>query len=75
MPLFNGACIKNINQIEKYLVNCKHNSKNNHLGGLFKIKYKNHFLLIDIKEPPQKKFSKSYQSGPLSFEYFWTEIK
>ena len=70
MPLFNGACIKNINQIEKYLVNFKQNNKNNHLGGLFKIKYKNHFLLIDIKEPPQKKFSKSYQSGPLSFEYF-----
>ena len=70
MPLFNGACIKNINQIEKYLVNCKYNNKNNNLGGLFKIKFKNHFLLIDIKEPPQKKFSKSYQSGPLSFEYF-----
>ena len=38
MPLFNGACIKNINQIEKYLVNFKQNKKNNHLGGLFKIK-------------------------------------
>ena len=25
---------------------------------------------MDIDKPPQKKFSKSYQSGPLSFEYF-----
>ena len=27
-------------------------------------------MLIDVDRPPQKKFSRSYQSGPLSFEYF-----
>ena len=27
-------------------------------------------IIIDVDKPPQKKFSKSYQSGPLSFEYF-----
>ena len=32
-------------------------------------------ILIDIDKPPQKKFSKSYQSGPLSFEYFLDGIK
>ena len=30
---------------------------------------------MDIESPPQKKFSKSYQSGPLSFEYFVDGIK
>ena len=32
-------------------------------------------MLIDIEKPPQSKFSKSYQSCPLSFEYFLDGIK
>ncbi len=75
LPLFNGANIKKLAQIEKYLENLKPESKNNKLGGLFKIKHKSHFVLIDVDTPPQKKFSKSYQSGPLSFEYFLDGIK
>ena len=70
LPLFNGATALKLHQIEKYLSNFKSNKKDTILGGLFRIKHKNHFLLIDIDKPPQKKFSKSYQSGPLSFEYF-----
>ena len=53
----------------------KPNNKNNNLGGLYRIKHKNHFLIIDIDKPPKKKFSKSYQSGPLSFEYYLDGIK
>jgi len=75
LPLFNGATSLKLPQIKKYLDNVKSNNKNNNLGGLFRIKYKNHFLLIDIEKPPQKKFSKYYQSGPLSFEYFLDGIK
>ena len=75
LPLFNGANIIKLNQIEKYLENFKPNNKKNNLGGLFRIKFKNHFLIMDIDSPPQKKFSKSYQSGPLSFEYFLDGIK
>jgi len=75
LPLFNGATVLKLSQIEKYLENFKSNNKDNNLGGLFRIKHKNHFLLIDIDKPPQKKFSKSYQSGPLSFEYFLDGIK
>ena len=70
LPLFNGATSINLLQIQKYLDDFKPNIKNNNLGRLFKIKYKSHFLLMDVGKPPQKKFSKSYQSGPLSFEYF-----
>ena len=75
LPLFNGATSFKISQIEKYLENKKSNNKKNNLGGLFKIKHKNHFVLIDIDKPPQKRFSRSYQSGPLSFEYFLDGIK
>ncbi len=75
LPLFNGATSQNLSQIQKYLDDFKPIIKNNNLGGLFKIKYKNHFLITDIDKPPQKKFSKTYQSGPLSFEYFLDNVK
>ena len=75
LPLFNGANSYKLDRIDKYLENIKPNHKINSFGGLFKIKHKNHFLLIDIDKPPQKKYSKSYQSGPLSFEYFIDGIK
>ena len=75
LPQFNGATIVNLNQIKKYLEEFKPNIKNIKLGGLYRIKYKNHFLLIDTDEPPKKKLSNSYQSGPLSFEYFLDGIK
>ena len=75
LPLFNGAFCTNLNQIGKYLENFKSNHKNFNIGGLSKIKYKNHFFIMDTDKPPQKKFSKSYQSGPLSFEYFLDNIK
>ena len=40
------------------------------IGGLFKLKQKNHLVFFDVNHPPKKSFSKCYQSGPLSFEYF-----
>ncbi len=75
LPLFNGASNVNLNQIQKYLEEFKPNSKKNNLGGLYKIKHKNHYLIIDTEGPPRKKFSNSYQSGPLSFEYYLDGIK
>ncbi len=75
LPLFNGAVSINFNPIQKYLDEFKSDNKNDTVGGLFKIKYKNHFLILDIGQPPKKKFSRSYQSGPLSFEYFLDGVK
>ena len=76
LPLFNGASVTNLHQIYEYLDSYKPNSNSpNNLGGLFKIKHKNHLIFIDVEKPPQKGFSKSYQSGPLSFEYFLDGIK
>ena len=70
LPLFNGATSDKLTSFEKYLEDTKTDNKYKNYGGLFKIKHKNHFIIIDIDKPPQKKFSKSYQSGPLSFEYY-----
>ncbi len=75
LPLFNGAVSLSLDQIQKYLDNFKPDNKIDNYGGLFKVKHKNHFFLVDIDKPPQKKFSKSYQSGPLSFEYFLDGVK
>ena len=75
MPLFNGATSIKFNPIKKFLENYKVDNKSHFLGGLYKVKHKNHFLIIDIDKPPQKKFSSSYQSGPLSFEYFLDGVK
>ncbi len=76
LPLFNGATISKLNQISKYLEKNKtKNMTKENFGGLFKIKHKNHFIFIDVEKPPQKKFSNSYQSGPLSFEYFIDDVK
>ena len=75
LPLFNGATTLNLDQIQEYLDKSKPDIKNKNLGGLLKIKHKSHFLIVDIDKPPQKKFSRSYQSGPLSFEYFLDDVK
>lgn len=75
MPLFNGSTSLSLGQIQKYLNGFKSDNKNSKIGGLFRIKHKKSFLLIDTGRPPQKKFSKSYQSGPLSFEYFLDGMK
>ena len=70
LPLFNGASASLLNQLDSYIeTNYKKKSKNI-FGGLFKLRQKNHIVFFDIGEPPRKKFSKCYQSGPLSFEYF-----
>ena len=76
LPLFNGATISEISEINQYLEKVKKkNITKDNLGGLYKIKHKSHLIFIDVGKPPKKKFSNSYQSGPLSFEYFLDNIK
>ena len=45
------------------------------VGGIKTLKHKKCFVIFDIGNPPQKKFSSAYQSGPLSFEYYFIEEK
>ena len=76
-PLFNGASEKMLDHYEKYLEDFKVSKKNKNeiIGGIFHAKSKQQVLYFDIGGPPGKNFSKNYQSGPLSFEYFLDGIK
>jgi uncharacterized heparinase superfamily protein len=76
LPLFNGASQNSLLQIDRYL-NSQNKKKNDKkiIGGLYKFKKKNHIVFFEIGIPPKKKFSKCYQSGPLSFEYFLEGVK
>lgn len=76
VPLFNGASENRLDQFDKFFEpSIKRKDTNDFLGGLFKIKLKNHLVFFDIAGPPRKSFSKNYQSGPLSFEYYLDGIK
>ena len=75
-PLFNGASENKLDQFDEFIESQKKEKiTNNTLGGLFKIKLKNHLIFFDVGGPPKKSFSKSYQSGPLSFEYYLDGVK
>ena len=39
------------------------------------MKYKKHTVFFDVGSSPKKNYSRNYQSGPLSFEYFYGEDK
>ena len=72
VPLFNGATENNLNLFEKFYEEFKINKKikKKILGGVFFAKAKHQMLYFDVGGPPNKNFSRNYQSGPLSFEYY-----
>ena len=72
LPLFNGATEKNLKDFFLYLekLNYSFEKKIKMVGQMQVIKAKKNFLYFDTGEPPVYKYSKYYQSGPLSFEYF-----
>ena len=71
-PLFNGGTEDNLEQFNKFLnaLDYKSKDKKNIIGGIHTFNIKNSAIFFDVGEPPKKSFSKSYQSGPLSFEYY-----
>jgi uncharacterized heparinase superfamily protein len=77
IPLFNGASVNSLNRLDDFNDNLKIKKKDSKtvIGGIFKAKLKNHEIFFDVGIPPKKNFSKNYQSGPLSFEYFLDGIK
>ena len=77
IPLFNGGTERDFNELKKFIDDLEksNESKNKIIGGIQKLKFKSSCIYFDMGEPPKKGFSKSYQSGPLSFEYFLDEIK
>ena len=68
--LFNGNHIAYNGDFENYLRRFGYKFKNetNEVGGYVVLKNKKVALVMDVGEPPEKKFSTDYQSGALSFE-------
>jgi uncharacterized heparinase superfamily protein len=77
IPLFNGGTEENLVKFNRFINELDYKSKNkkNIIGGIHVYRVKNDAIFFDIGEPPKKKFSKSYQSGPLSFEYYLDGVK
>ena len=71
-PLFNGASEFKTDSYLEFLSGLEYKSKNiiNNIGDIYIAKGKKNLLFFDVGSPPKKKYSKNYQSGPLSFEYF-----
>ena len=68
--LFNGNNISNNHEFDQYLKRLGYKFKNesNNFGGYAILKNKKVILVMDVGASPNKKFSKDYQSGILSFE-------
>ena len=68
--LFNGGQISDNSNLENYIKRLGYNFKieNYEIGGYIFLKNKKFHLAMDIGNSPDKKFSKDYQSGALSFE-------
>ena len=71
-PLFNGSCEFKIDDYLEYLSGLEYKSNNiiNKINEIYIARGKKNLLFFDVGSPPKKKYSKCYQSGPLSFEYF-----
>ena len=72
IPLFNGGYEEDLEEFNKFIdsLNYKSKDKKKIIGGIYKLNIKNNLVFFDVGKPPRKSFSKSYQSGPLSFEYY-----
>ncbi|MBA1340345.1 MAG: putative conserved protein, heparinase superfamily [Pelagibacterales bacterium] len=77
IPLFNGATLLNHQEYFQYIerLNYKLKKTNLRVGGLQVIRYKKNLIYFDVGQPPKKNYSSEYQSGPLSFEYYYDDEK
>jgi len=76
-PLFNGASEFKMNTYIEYLKGLEYKTENkkNTINQIYISRGKKFLLFFDIGSPPRKENSSSYQSGPLSFEYFIDNYK
>ncbi len=75
--LFNGNNNSSNKDFDKYLSLFRYNFKSDtfDVSGYTILKNKNAVLAMDIGSNPGKNFSENYQSGPLSFEFFYKDKK
>ena len=71
--LFNGNHENDLKDFDRYLEIHKYKFENtdNLTGGYGILKSKDFILAMDIGNSPSRKFSNNYQSGALSFEFFY----
>lgn len=76
-PLFNGANEFKMDNYLEYLKGLEYKPSNiiNKINQIYIGRNKKSLLFFDVGSPPEKKYSKKYQSGPLSFEYFIDDCK
>ena len=77
LPLFNGTTEKNLDSFFLYLskLNYIFDKKLKIVGQIQIVNNKKNTLYFDSGEPPIYEHSKDYQSGPLSFEFFYEDNK
>ncbi len=75
--LFNGNSCSDSKDFDKYLSLFRYKFKNDKfdISGYTILKNKNVILAMDTGSNPSKNFSENYQSGPLSFEFFFKNKK
>ena len=75
--LFNGNISSDSKDFDKYLSLFRYKFKNDKfdISGYTILKNKNVILAMDTGSNPSKNYSENYQSGPLSFEFFFKNKK
>jgi uncharacterized heparinase superfamily protein len=76
-PLFNGTNEFKMDLYLKYLEGLGYKTENskNTVNQIFISRSKKFLFFFDVGSPPMKENSSNYQSGPLSFEYFFDKHK
>ena len=77
LPLFNGSVEEDLTDFYNYIDHFKIKIKKPKInsGNIHVLKNKKDIIYFDAGDPPNKNYSSSYQSGPLSFEYFCDDHK
>ena len=77
LPLFNGSIEDDLTNFYDYINHFKIKIKKPkiNVGNIHVLKNKKDIIFFEAGDPPKKNYSSSYQSGPLSFEYFFDDQK
>ena len=77
LPLFNGSVEDDLTNFYSYINHFKIKIKKPkfNTGNIHVLRNKKDVIFFDAGDPPKKNHSSCYQSGPLSFEYFFDNQK